>query len=197
MAASAKHDVEHFNRWASTYDRSVLQRFFFGPVHTQMLDLISENSPEAPPGCIMDVGCGTGRLLHLASTCWPEAQLIGVDPAEAMISEARRLNPGAEFRVSLAESLPFPDGSADLILSSISFHHWMDHPKALREIARVLRPGGRFCLADHIFLLTRVTGERVQSPAQIQALMGGAGLAIRGQRFLFLRFVLITLAQKG
>jgi SAM-dependent methyltransferase len=99
--------------------------------------------------------------------------------------------------IGRVESLSFPDETADLVLSSISFHHWVDHPKAVREIARVLRPGGRFCLADHIFLLTRVTGERAQSPAQIQALMSGAGLAIRGQKFLFLRFVLITLAQKG
>jgi ubiquinone/menaquinone biosynthesis C-methylase UbiE len=196
IASSNSHDVEHFERWAATYDRSVLQVLFFGPVHAQMLDLVDGHGPTDPPGCLVDVGCGTGRLLRLASVRWPEAQLTGIDPSEAMLSEARRHNPSADFKVGLAEALPFPDESADLVLSSISFHHWVDHPKAVREIARVLRPGGWFCLADHIFLPTRLTGERVQSPGQIRALMSGAGLEIRGQKFMFTRFTLITLAQK-
>ncbi len=189
-------DVKRFDRWAATYDRSALQRLFFGPVHSKMLDLLAQEGPTDPPGRILDVGCGTGRLLRAASARWPEAQLFGVDPAEQMVSEAKRHHPNATFKPGSAESLPFPDQTADLVLSSISFHHWADHSKGLQEIARVLRPGGWLCLADHIFLLARLFGEKVQSRDQIRALITGAGLAVQQQHRMGIRYVLITLAQK-
>lgn len=145
----------------------------------------------------MDVGCGTGRLLRAASVRWPEAQLIGVDPAREMISQANRLYPNAAFKLAPAESLPLPDESADIVLSSISFHHWADQKKGIQEIARVLRPGGLFCLADQTILLTRLFGGRVKSRRQIRALLTGAGLVVRRHQRFRARFVLITLAQKG
>jgi len=172
-----------------------MQKLFFGPVHAKMLDLLVQEGP-MHPAYILDIGCGTGRLLRAASLRWPEAQLIGVDPASGMVSEAKRLNPHAIFELASAESLPFPDQTADLILSSLSFHHWADHQKALHEIARVVRPAGWFCLADHIFLPSRLFGEKVKSRNEIQAFMSGAGLTVRRHQRLGLRFVLITLAQK-
>jgi len=189
-------DVKRFDRWAATYDRSIMQRLFFGPVHTIMLDLVAHEVAPNPPRNIIDVGCGTGRLLRAASIRWPETQLIGVDPAEQMVSQASRLNPNVTFKHGSAESLPFPDQSADIVLSSISFHHWADQIQGLREIAKVLRPGGLFCLADHTFPLSRLFGEKVKSPEQIRALMASAGLAIRRQQKLGMRYVLITLAQR-
>jgi ubiquinone/menaquinone biosynthesis C-methylase UbiE len=190
-------DVERFGRWAATYDQSILQKLYFGPIHSRMLDLLMQEGPGKPPGCIVDVGCGTGRLLRAASIRWPEAQLIGVDPAKEMVSQANRLCPGAAFKLAPAELLPLPDESADIVLSSISFHHWADQKKGLREIARVLRPGGLFCLADHTMLLSKLWSERVKTRRQIRALMMGAGLAVRKCQRLPVRFVLITLAQKG
>ena len=134
--------------------------------------------------------------MRAASVRWPEAQLFGVDPAEQMLSEASRLNPNITFKLASAESLPFADQSADLVLTSLSFHHWANQTKGLQEIARVLRPGGWFCLADHAMLLLRLFGERVKSRNQIRALIMGAGLAVRRHHRLGMRFVLITLAQK-
>jgi len=191
----SSRDVKLFDQWAATYDQSVLQRLLFGPVHSKMLDLLVRELKD-PRCCIIDVGCGTGRLLRAASVRWPEAQLFGVDPAEHMVSEASRLNPNATFKLAWAESLPFPDQSADVVLSSLSFHHWRSQTKGLQEIARVLRPGGLFCLADHTIMLARLFGERVKSRNQIRALIVGAGLAIREQQRFGLRLVLITLAQK-
>jgi ubiquinone/menaquinone biosynthesis C-methylase UbiE len=162
-----------------------------------MLDLLVREGPKDPPRCIIDVGCGTGRLLRAAAVRWPDAQLFGVDPAERMVSEANRLNPKAVFKLASAESLPFPDQSADIVLSSLSFHHWAIQKKGIQEIARVLRPGGLFCLADHsIILLAKLFGEKVKSRNQIRALIVGAGLAVRQHRRLGMRFVLITVAQK-
>ena len=79
--------------------------------------------------------------------------MTGVDPAEGMVKEARRLTPGAEFQVSLAESLALPDGYADLAFSTASFHHWQDQQQGIRQMARVLRPGGLFVLVDIVMPL--------------------------------------------
>jgi ubiquinone/menaquinone biosynthesis C-methylase UbiE len=196
VPSNTNPDVERFDQWAPTYDRSIMQRWFFGPIHTKMLDLLVREVPKQPPGCILDIGCGTGRLLRSASARWPGAQFIGVDPAERMILEARRLNSSLLFKLASAESLPFPDQTADLILSSLSFHHWADHQKGVQEIARVLRPGGWFCLADHVFQLARPFGDKVKSRNQIRELISGAGLTVRHHQRMGIRFVLITLAQK-
>ncbi len=195
VPSTTNYDVKRFNQWAATYDQSVMQRLYFGPVHSKMLDLLVQELKD-PPRCIIDVGCGTGRLLRAASVRWPEAQLLGVDPAEQMVSEAQRLNPNATFKLAPAESLPFSGQTADLVLTSLSFHHWANQTKGLQEIVRVLRPGGLLCLADHAMLLLKLFGEKVKSRNQIRALIIGAGLAVRQHQRLGMRFVLITLAQK-
>ena len=188
-------DVKHFNHWAPTYEQSFMQRLYFGPVHAMVLEVLASTLAKEPKS-ILDVGCGTGRFLRMAAIKWPEAQLTGIDPAERMISEATRLNPIATFKVGFAESLPFTDQCADVVISSLSFHHWEDQKKGIQEIARVLKPGGLFCLADHDFQLLKLFGEDVKSRKEISGLMFEAGFTIRQQRGLGLRFVLITLAQK-
>ena len=110
--------------------------------------------------------------------------------------EATRLNPTATFKVGFAESLPFADQYADLVVSSLSFHHWVDQKKGIQEITRVLKPGGLFCLADYDFQLLKIFGENVRRHKEIRGLMSDAGLMIQQQRGLGWRFVLITLAQK-
>ena len=192
---TANPDVKHFNHWAPTYEQSIMQRLYFGPVHAKMLDLLVHEVKE-PPNCILDVGCGTGRFLRMISVKWPEAQLFGIDPAERMISEATRLNPNATFKMGFAESLPIANETADIVVSSLSFHHWENQKEGIREIARVLRPGGLFCLADHTMLLTKLFREKIKSRKEIQTLMVKAGLSVRQYRGMGLRFVLITLAQK-
>jgi ubiquinone/menaquinone biosynthesis C-methylase UbiE len=189
-------DVTRFDRWAATYEQSFLQRWFLDPVHSKMLDLLARAGPKEPPSCILDVGCGTGRLLRAASARWPTARLLGVDPAPQMVGEAQRLAPKIIFAVASAEALPFPDQTADLVLSSLSFHHWADQQKGLQEIARVLQPGGWLCLTDHTVRLAKLFGEKPKSREQLQELMSSTGLTIRQQESLGLRFVLITLAQK-
>jgi ubiquinone/menaquinone biosynthesis C-methylase UbiE len=189
-------DVIRFNRWAPTYDQSLMQSWFFGPVHTNMIRLLMREGLHNPLYSIIDLGCGTGRLLQNISTHWPQAQVFGVDPAEEMLCEAHRQNPNASFMLAPAESLPLPDDSVDIALSSISFHHWADPERGVQEVARVLRPGGWFCLADHIFLPARLFGDKVRSKKEIGALMIGAGLTIHQHYRMAVRFVLITLAQK-
>ncbi len=138
-------DIESFDRRAGGYEASFTQRLFFDPVQRAVLDLAAR---DAPPENILDIGCGTGRLLRKAAARWPDARLIGVDPADGMIRQARQRTPQATFFSGQAEALPLPAASFDLITSTNSFHHWADQRQGIREVARTLRPGGQFVLAD-------------------------------------------------
>jgi ubiquinone/menaquinone biosynthesis C-methylase UbiE len=97
---------------------------------------------------ILEVGVGAGTdHLRFARA---GAQCSGIDLSEVSLDTTRRrlLAEGlaSELRVSDAEQLPFPDGSFDLVYSWGVIHHTPDTRRAAREILRVLRPGGRFCV---------------------------------------------------
>jgi len=189
-------DVERFDKWAATYDDSRIQRFV-GQVHVAMLDLLSGAVPSTIPQAILDIGCGTGRLLRAAQVRWPHARLLGVDPAEGMVRQAAKCLPDASIYVAPAENLPLRDASVDLVVSSISFHHWADQRRGLLEVARVLRPGGYFCIADIVIprWMAWILRSRARTPAAIRALLVEAGLEVSHQVRLFGRFVLMTLCR--
>lgn len=187
-------DVRHFERWSRTYDRSWMQRRLFTRVHAAVIRL-ALSLPT--PASVLDIGCGTGRLLRAAATRWPDAQLTGVDPAQGMVDVARQLTPGATISRGLAESLPLTDASVDLVFSTMSAHHWRDPEAGLREIARVLRPGGHFILAD--FAPPRVLSwlplhGRAMSAAARRERFASAGLHIERQRTVVYPLILATVA---
>jgi ubiquinone/menaquinone biosynthesis C-methylase UbiE len=190
-------DVQSFERRASTYENSFFQRLFFDRIHRNALYAVPE---ELQPESILDIGCGTGRLLRRAASRWPDARLTGVDPAEGMVKEARRLTPGAEFQVSLAESLALPDSYADLAFSTASFHHWQDQQQGLRQIARVLRPGGFFVLVD-IFMPLGIgkihPHGRQTNPGAVRIMFSRAGLVVQSQRRVMGWFILVTVGRCG
>jgi ubiquinone/menaquinone biosynthesis C-methylase UbiE len=193
----SEKDIERFDQWASSYENSWLQRVLFDRVHQATLALAAGIVPQ--PGSILDVGCGTGKLLRRAKTFWPEAQLIGVDPANSMAEMAKRLTPNATFFTSMAEALPLEAASVDLALSTMSFHHWQDQAAGIREIARVLRPGGYFILVDMSFpnwLVWMFRLKRVHSPAQLRTLFIQAGFEVQTQRKIAWRRLLATVGKK-
>lgn len=190
-------DIEHFAQWSSTYERSWMQRVLFEQVYKSTLALAA--SITHLPTSILDVGCGTGKLLRQASSYWPEAKLIGVDPANGMVEMAKCLTPNATFFSGMAEALPLQDASIDLALSTLSFHHWHDQTAGIRDIARVLRPGGYFILVDPSFpdWLVRVLRlKRVHSRARLQALFAQAGLQVQTQQKITWRGLLATVGKK-
>src|SRR6266550_5529611 len=192
-----KKDIERFDHWASTYEHSWLQRAFFDRAHQATLALAAGIIHE--PVSVLDVGCGTGKLLRRAHISWPQAQLIGVDPANGMIELAKRLTPNATFFTGMAEALPLQDASVDLALSTTSFHHWQDQAAGIREIVRVLRPGGYFILVDVSIpnWLERVVRlKRIHSPAQMRTLFIQAGLHVQTQQTLAWRRWLATVGKK-
>ena len=97
---------------------------------------------------VLDVGCGSGRLT-LAAQSWvgENGEAVGIDPSPEMIEVARqnakRAGSKAKFELGLAESLPFPDGSFDVVLNRLMLHHLPEDLKqrGLAEMRRVLKPG--------------------------------------------------------
>ena len=189
-------DIEHFNHWSRTYDESWIQRYA-NRLHTEMLNVVSKEN--AAPDTILDIGCGTGQLLNKAHTLYPTAQLFGVDPAEGMVNIARERLTSATIYLSTAEILPLPDSSVDVALSSLSFHHWSNKLTALKEIRRVLRPGGCFCLADitvPVWVSKLFRNSMFNSPLSISKLFDEAGLKVNKQHRTFTRFIWLTLGVK-
>ena len=189
MSDRHQHDVGRFDDWAATYEQHWLQRRFFGPMQSVALDLAAEQVPR--PLAILDVGCGTGRLLRGAQARFREAKLEGVDAAPEMVRQANAILPaGSPIHVqqATAEDLPFPDHVFDLVFSTMTFHHWADQARAAAEIRRVLAPHGRWMLAD--FVGTGIVGafsrvlrlRRFPRRRQLEALLAGAGLGIVTQR---------------
>jgi ubiquinone/menaquinone biosynthesis C-methylase UbiE len=101
-----------------------------------------------------DLGCGPGDLILLLAQKAPQLQITGVDLSQEMLDEARRRAAAAGFRGRVhfkkgdAARIPFGDRSLDLVVSTLSLHHWSDPTSVLDEIARVLRPGGAFLVFD-------------------------------------------------
>ncbi len=92
---------------------------------------------------VLDVGTGEGQLARVLRT--DGATLVaGVDPTVAQLRVARERAGGVVYARSQADALPFPDGSFDAVVVCLVFEHIPDHVPAIREIARVLAPGGRF-----------------------------------------------------
>ncbi|MCL5735934.1 MAG: methyltransferase domain-containing protein [Actinobacteria bacterium] len=179
-----KGDREHFDRWAPRYDRSLAQPLFFGPVYKNALRLAASLAPA--PLRVLDVGCGTGRLLRLTGQQLPAAELVGVDGSPEMIRMAQRATRDSatvRFIQGLAESLPFRDGAFDLVFSTISFHHWADQTRGLSEVSRVLAPGGVLLLADNfvipshrVFFLGKERRARFHTKREVEAMLSKAGL---------------------
>lgn len=96
----------------------------------------------------LDIGCGPGAALEHAVSAG--ASVTGIDPSPAMVSRAAKRVPAAEVRVGSAEEIPFPDDSFSVAVNIASFHHWADREAGLKEILRVLAPGGKVHVVEGV-----------------------------------------------
>ncbi|MCC9305738.1 methyltransferase domain-containing protein [Kitasatospora sp. RB6PN24] len=108
---------------------------------------------------LLEVGAGTGIFCAALAEQMPQAEIVGVDPSELMLAEAARhhAHPRVRYRPGAADALPLTDGSCDAALLSRVVHHLPDRVAAARELARVLRPGGRLVIRTTV-------RERLDSP---------------------------------
>jgi ubiquinone/menaquinone biosynthesis C-methylase UbiE len=138
---------DQFNKQARLYATSPVHRF--GPSLAVLVELAAPD----PSDVVLDVATGTGNT---ALTLAPQVlRVIGLDVASAMLEQARARAQedkiaNAEFVSGSAEELPFSDAEFSLVVSRHAPHHFHHLDKFLREVRRVLKPGGRLVVADQI-----------------------------------------------
>lgn len=143
---------------------------------------------------VLDIGCGTGTFATTLKKRYPEVDVTGIDPDPKALARARhkaeRARVPVRFDRGFADSLEYPDASFDKVFSSFMFHHLegRNREATLREVRRVLKPGGNFYLLDFevspsdrgLFNLFH-SGERMRdnTEGRILRLMGDAGFPDR------------------
>jgi ubiquinone/menaquinone biosynthesis C-methylase UbiE len=123
---------------------------------------------------ILDIGCGAGvDTIIAALLAGPTGSAAGLDLVPEMLEKAKanaRLAGVAnvEFREGSAEGVPFPDNAFDVVISNGVFNLVVDKARALGEVYRVLKPGGRFMLADQVLAgeLPKETRARIENWAR-------------------------------
>lgn len=146
---------------------------------------------------VLDLGCGAGHVsFQVASLA---GEVVAYDLSQQMLdvvasAAAERSLDNIRTEQGIAESLPFEDGAFDFVFSRYSAHHWRDVGQALREVRRVLKPGGVACFIDvaapglplldthlqAVEVLRDTSHVRDYSPSEWTRLVGEAGLAVTG-----------------
>jgi len=111
---------------------------------------------------VLDIGCGAGiDLLIAAQIVGPRGRVVGIDMVEAMLDRAQEhiklsAAQNACVQKGSAEELEFPDKTFDVVISNGVFNLVLDKTKALSEVLRVLKPGGRLIISDQVMIGTQV-----------------------------------------
>lgn len=122
-----------FDRAAAEYERT----------RPDYPDAVLEHVPVPAAATVLDLGAGTGKLTRVLARRY--ARVIAVEPLDGMRAILERVVPEAEALAGRAEEIPVPDASVDAVFAGQAFH-WFATDEAMAEIARVVRPGGVFCL---------------------------------------------------
>ena len=187
-------------QWAA-----VAEHYGTGWSHAEGPDLgwLVEAAAPRPTDRAIDLGAGAG---HASLALAPHvAKVVAIDPTPEMLAVGARLAAERGIAnvtavIATADALPCPDAAFDVAISRFSIHHWPDPGAALREVARVLRPGGRIVLIDLVApedarldtflnaaeLLRDPTHGRTLRPSDWRALLAEAGLhgeIVRSWRF--------------
>jgi SAM-dependent methyltransferase len=129
-------EARQWIQWARTPGHDTYWRFH----RDQFLRLVP------PPGRqTVDIGCGEGRLARDLKQ--RGHRIVAIDSSPSLVAAARECDPSMDVRLADAAALPLDDASADLAIAFMSLQDIDAMPAAIQDVARVLAPGGRLCLA--------------------------------------------------
>ena len=169
----------------SGHAAEVYETFFVPALFAPWAPRVADAALLAPGQKVLDVACGTGVLAREAALrVAPDGTVTGLDRNEGMLAVARRAAPGLDWRSGVAEALPFPDRAFDAVVSQFGLMFFADRVTALREMWRVLPPGGRLAVAvwdtlerspgyaAMVALLRRLFGESVAGELRAPFVLG-------------------------
>lgn len=181
-----------FNEWARAGKGESMEKGH-GPVGKQAIALMRVGSDAR----VLDVGCGSGWASRLLADYAFNGRVTGIDISDAMVNLARessRSHANVDFEVASAEQLPFPDNEFTRAFSMESLYYYRNIPKALKEIHRVLKPGGSFFAVVDLYWESPATHQWIDTlnvPVELlsiddyRSLFLAAGFAqIRDQRII-------------
>jgi SAM-dependent methyltransferase len=124
------------------------EAFFVPALFGQWAAPVADAARLKPGDHVLDVACGTGVLaIAAAARVAPAGRVVGLDVSEAMLSVAARKAPQIEWRQGFAEALPFDPDTFDAVVSQFGLMFFADRGAAVREMVRVLKPGGHLAVA--------------------------------------------------
>jgi len=135
--------VEELEKVAEAYEQLLVPALF-----EQWADRLADAAEIQPGERVLDVACGTGTLTRtVASRVGESGAVSGVDINPGMLAVARRHSPGVDWREASAEALPYDENQFDAVVSQFGLMLFSDPYTALREMKRVLKPGGHLAVA--------------------------------------------------
>jgi SAM-dependent methyltransferase len=145
-AEGSEYDLsDGYRLWSETYDGPLRLFPLEAPVMHHLFDSLE-------PSVVLDAACGTGR--HSASLAARGHRVIGVDLSREMLDRARAKVPAGDFLQGSLAALPLGFASVDAAICALAMVHFADVSGVARELARVVRPGGRVMVSDvHPFLI--------------------------------------------
>jgi len=161
------------------------EAMFVPALFGQWAPKVADAAQIQPGQGVLDVACGTGVLAReVASRIGAVGRVVGIDPSPGMVAVAEQLAPAVEWREGVAESLPFPDRAFDAVVSQFGLMFFTDRRQALREMLRVLAPGGRLAVmvwdsldnmpayASEVALLERIAGRQAADALRAPFVLG-------------------------
>ncbi len=160
-------------------------------LHSSLTDWGLQQVRVSTHDVILDVGCGGGRTLNKLAAMASEGRIYGIDYSEASVDASRRTNRQwidrgrVEIRQATVADLPFADDTFDLVTAVETHFWWPDLAAGMREIFRVLKPGGRLVViaefydggkhAKHVARLSKLTAMAMLTVEQHRTMFSGAG----------------------